>query len=183
MNKKRSGLGQLFLQMGISLMGGALFGVVAGIIFQLVFLQDKVTSFGVTGWVIGGANMGLLAWLIVALIRTNRGKYQTPHPDSEAPQLEITRGGFKEGRIFVPVVRDRQSRRSVKRVPKIRKDGRSGAQLLVLLLVLGVGLIVGAYFGWAELASVFGQFNLVIYGTVAATVILVIIITILEQKA
>ena len=182
-NKKKVGLGQLFLRTVLSLIGGALFGAIIGIVFQVIFLQDSVTSFNLMEWTIGGANIGLLIWLIVALIRANSEKYQSSQINSRSPQLEITRGGFKESRIFVPAVRDRQRRRKlVKRIPEAKKDGKSRAQLSVLLLVLGVGLTVGAFFGWAGLASVFGQFNLIIYGTVAATVILVIIIAILEQK-
>ena len=182
-NKKKAGLGLLFLRTVLSLTGGALFGVVVGIIFQIIFLQDSVTSFRLTEWAIGGANIGLLIWLIAALIRANSEKYQASQLEGKSPQLEITRGGFKEGRILVPAVRDLQRRKKlVKRMPEAKKDGKSRAQLSILLLVLGVGLTVGTFFGWAELASVFGQFNLIIYGTVAAAAILVIIIAILEQK-
>jgi len=183
MNQKKARLGRSFLRTVLSLMGGALFGVIAGIIFRATFLPDSAIPFNLIEWAIGGANIGLLIWLITTLIRANSEKYQASEIDSESPQLEITRGGFKEGRILVPVVRDRQRRKkSVKRIPEAKKDDRSQAQLWVLLLVLGTGLIVGAYFGWAELASVFGQFNLIIYGTVTAAAILVIITAILEQK-
>lgn len=184
MNKKKARLGRSFLRTVLSLIGGALFGVVVGIVFQVIFLRDSVISFSLTEWAIGGANIGLLIWLIITLIKANSEKYQSSQIDSKSPQLEITRGGFKEGRLLVPAIRDRSRRKkSVKRIPETKKDDRSQAQLSVLLLVLGVGLIVGAYFGWAELSSVFGQFNLIIYGTVTAAVILVIITAILEQKS
>lgn len=178
-------------QFGVSLIRAVVWataGLLVGGLFWFVASSTGVAA--VDGPVLAaaiGAGIGLLLWGITAVIRS-RGKRNTLAPsDEQAPEFGMTRGGFKDTRL--PGVSTQKMRASAKtdtpvaRMPHARNtNGRRKEIAIVLGVVLMIGVLVGAFFGRAELVSAFGSFNLAIYGTVTLVLILVIIIAVLESK-
>lgn len=162
-------------------------GGIVGAIIALFVLNGSSLARASTG-AVAGAGVGLIVWALVTIVRIISSRRDGGSIEQTTPQVDVTRGGFKETRLstgkMTPSTQKPREDVAVRRMPvQPGPDIQNRQRAIILIAVVLIGIIVGAFFGWAELVEVFGQFNLLIYGTVTVVLILVIIIAVLESKA
>ncbi|HLF66109.1 MAG TPA: hypothetical protein VI522_00675 [Gammaproteobacteria bacterium] len=161
-------------------------GIVGAIVALFAFNGSSLA--GVLTGAVAGAGVGLIVWALVTIVRIISSQRGGESVAQTTPQFDVTRGGFKETRLstgkMVPSTQKPKEDVPVRRMPVQQgTDIQNRQRAIVLIAVVLIGIIAGTFFGWAELVDVFGQFNLIIYGTVTLVLILVVIIAVLESKA
>jgi hypothetical protein len=185
MGDNRTTRGVNIIRLGAWTSGGA----IAGGLVWFFSLRNQAgygdgslaTVAGVGDAVLFGALLGLFFGAFTALLRLLAARYWLRHGVQTSTQYRLA-GNQRKGGERGYAGSYGSARRSISRIPRKKEKGLSvHSRAVILTTVLLLGLIAGVLLGRAELASIFGPFNLLIYATVAVVIILVIMSVILEQ--
>ena len=185
MGDDRTIRGVNIIRLGAWTLGGA----IAGGLVWFFSLRNQAgfgdgslaTVTGVGDAVLFGALLGLFFAAFTALLRLLAARYWLRPGVKTSAQYGLA-GNQRKGVERGYAGPYESARRSISRIPR-KKEKRLSAhsRAIILTTVLLLGLIAGVLLGRAELASILGPFNLLIYATAAVVIILVIMSVILEQ--
>ena len=182
MGDKRITTGGFVIRLAAWTIGGATAGVLGWAIIspQAQGLFSGQSSMATTGVEIGaflGAIVGILVGGIAFLFKRQETAEEVRSGAEGRVRHSFASEGPQESEYYYESLsyRNKDRTKIVRRIPRQKSSNLRARISAIVVAVLVLGALVGVLFGWSELATYFGEFNMLVYAAFVLAIILAIV--------